>query len=158
MDDVAWLRDMLARELEVRPPRAATAEARALAGDCITLRREARLVAFAEIRRLGPATEISTVLVDPDHRGQGLGVTLIEKAMESIETPMVFSATKHPAMARTLERAGFTRVRWPGTRLMLHLIWNTLGRMFEMLWRLEFRRIWVQGRSIFGYTRYMTQR
>lgn len=158
MEDCVWLRSMLTSELEVRPPRSERKEKQALAGFCTTIYDNGRLVAFAEMRKVGSHVEISTVLVDPAHRGRGVGKSLIRTSVEQIEGSLVLCCTKNPAMAKVLKSLGFTAVGWPGISTAIGLTINTIGRLLSMLIRFEFKRIWIQGKGILAYERYVLEK
>jgi GNAT superfamily N-acetyltransferase len=158
MEDAAWLKTMLASELEVRPPRSLQSEGKALERWCSKIHIEGRLVAFAEMRKVGSHVEISTVLVDKNHRGMGVGGLLIEDALEHIPDGKVLCCTKNPAMAAVLQKQGFSPIGWPGTKTAVSLSVNTVRRLASMLFRLEFRRVWIQGKGILKYERYELRR
>ena len=86
MEDVDWLRSMLSMEQEVRPPGSKKSEAKFLDGNCVKLYDKDRIVAYAEMRKVGSHMEISTVLVDPEYRNKGYGKRLIEEAVKKLTT------------------------------------------------------------------------
>lgn len=155
MEDCVWLRSMLATELEVRPPRSERKEELALDGYCSKIYDNGQLIAFAEMRNVGSHVEISTVLVDPNHRSRGVGKNLIRTSIEKIERPQVLCCTKNPAMAQVLRSLGFTAIGWPGLSTAIGLTINTVRRLASMLIRFEFKRIWIQGKGILAYERYV---
>ena len=53
MEDVDWLRSMLSMEQEVRPPGSKKSEAKFLDGNCVKLYDKDRIVAYAEMRKVG---------------------------------------------------------------------------------------------------------
>ena len=154
MEDVRWLKAMLSSELEVRPPASDKKEAKYLTGNCVKIYRDGNLVAYAEMRTVGSHTEISTVLVDTRYRNQGIGKELIEKAIREIENNKILCCTKNPAMATVLQKMKFQSIGWPGFSTASILTFNTFARLFSMLIRLEFKRIWRQGKGIHRYERY----
>ena len=154
MEEVKWLKFMLSRELAVRPPMNDKKEAKLLAGNCVKLHRDGEIIGYAEIKKLGNHTEISTVLVDPSHRNRGVGKELISKVVESIGSGKILSFTKNPAMAKVLQDLNFKSIGWPGFWTATVLTFNTIARLFSMLIRFEFRRIWQQGKGIHKYERY----
>ena len=85
MEDVDWLRSMLSMEQEVRPPGSKKSETKFLNGNCVKLHDGKRIVAYAEMRKVGSHVEISTVLVDPEYRNKGYGKRLIEQAVKKID-------------------------------------------------------------------------
>ena len=151
MEDVDWLKSMLSKELEVRPPNSNKRERKYLAGNCVKLYNEDRIIAYAEMRKVGNHMEISTVLVDPDYRGKGHGQELIKQAVQVIAYPKILCATKNPAMAKVLHNLDFKIVKWPGFWTYFILSFNTLRRLISMLIRFEFKRIWQQGKGIHKY-------
>ncbi|DAC29417.1 MAG TPA: GNAT family N-acetyltransferase [Candidatus Poseidoniales archaeon] len=157
MDDVEWLLSTLSAELEVRPPTSRRREARYLAGNCVKLYHGERLIAYAEMRMVGRHMEISTVLVDAKYRGQGKGKELIKKALKSITCDKILCCTKNPAMAKVLHDLGFTVKKWPGFYTYTILSINTLRRLFSMLLRFEFKRIWQQGKGIHTYDMFVIE-
>ena len=154
MEEIEWLKDMLSRELEVRPPMNDKKEAKLLAGNCVTLYDGLSIIGYAEMRKVGGHTEISTVLVDPSQRNKGVGKKLILKAIKSIESGKILCCTKNPAMAKVLQNLDFKSIGWPGFWTATVLTFNTFARLFSMLIRFEFRRIWQQGKGIHKYERY----
>ncbi len=154
MEEVKWLKAMLRRELEVRPPMSDKKEAKLLAGNCVTLYRDGGIIGYAEMRKVGNHTEISTVLVDSSQRNKGVGKELILKAIESIESGKVLCCTKNPAMAKVLQNLEFKSIGWPGLSTAIVLTFNTFARLFAMLIRFEFSRILQQGKGIHKYERY----
>ena len=65
--------------------------------------------------------------------------------------------TKNPAMAKVLKDLGFTVKKWPGFYTYLILSINTIRRLFSMLIRFEFKRIWQQGKGIHKYDMYVIE-
>lgn len=157
MDDVEWLLSTLSSELEVRPPTSRRREAKYLAGNCVKLYHGKQLIAYAEMRMVGRHMEISTVLVDSNYRGQGKGKELIKKALESITCDKILCCTKNPAMAKVLHDLGFTVKKWPGFFTYTILSINTIRRLFSMLLRFEFKRIWQQGKGIHTYDMFVIE-
>ena len=157
MDDVEWLQSTLSAELEVRPPTSRRREDRYLAGNCVKLYHGEQLIAYAEMRMVGRHMEISTVLVDAKYRGQGKGKELISKALASITCDKILCCTKNPAMAKVLKDHGFTVKKWPGSYTYLILSINTMRRLFSMLLRFEFNRIWQQGKGIHTYDMFVIE-
>ena len=157
MDDVEWLQSTLSAEMEVRPPTSRRREARYLAGNCVKSYHGEQLIAYAEMRMVGRHMEISTVLVDANFRSKGKGKELIKKALESITCDKILCCTKNPAMAKVLKDLGFTVKQWPGFYTYLILSINTIRRLFSMLLRFEFKRIWQQGKGIHTYDMFVIE-
>jgi len=145
---------MLSSELEVRPPSSDKKEKKYLAGNCAKIYRDGNLIGYAEMRKVGTHTEISTVLVDKNFRSQGVGKELIEKAVKQIKNDKILCCTKNPAMAKVLQALKFKSIGWPGFWTATILTFNTFARLLSMLIRFEFKRIWRQGKGIHKYERY----
>ncbi len=151
MQDAQWLREMLSQELEVRPPRSLKSEQRFLSGNVAILRSDGFIIGYTDIRDYGKTAEITTFIIDPRFRGQGNAKKLILKAIDITPHKIILSCTKNPKMAATLEGCGFEITHWPGLKEYILLTINTIKRVFSMIFRLEFKRIWVQAK---GFTKY----
>ena len=151
MQDAQWLREMLSQELEVRPPHGLKREQRLLSGNVATLRNDGSLIGYTDIRDYGKAAEITTFIIDPKFRGKGNAKKLILKAIEITPHKIILSCTKNPKMAAALKSCGFEMTHWPGLKEYILLTINTIKRIFSMLFRLEFKRLWVQAK---GFTKY----
>ena len=151
MQDAQWLREMLSQELEVRPPRSLKAEQKYLSSNIITLRIDGSLIGYTDIRDYGKAAEITTFIIDPKFRGKGNAKKLVLKAIEITPHKIILSCTKNPKMAAVLESCGFEITHWPGLKEYILLTINTIKRVFSMIFRLEFKRLWVQAK---GFTKY----
>ena len=151
MQDAQWLREMLSQELEVRPPRSLKSEQRFLSGNVAILRSDGFIIGYTDIRDYGKTAEITTFIIDPRFRGQGNAKKLILKAIDITPHKIILSCTKNPKMAATLEGCGFEITHWPGLKEYILLTNNTIKRVFSMLFRLEFKRLWVQAK---GFTKY----
>jgi len=69
----------------------------------------------------GPAGEIYDVVVDPDHRRQGIGMALLEAMVEAlgalgVPRAVLFTAEKNHAAQAMFDRAGFRRTMIEMTR------------------------------------------
>jgi GNAT superfamily N-acetyltransferase len=151
MQDAQWLREMLSLELEVRPPRSLKVEQRFLSSNVVTLRNNGSLIGYTGIRNYGKAAEITTFIIDPKFRGKGNAKKLILKAIEITPHKIILSCTRNPKMAAALQGCGFEITHWPGLKEYILLTINTIKRIFSMLFRLEFKRLWVQAK---GFTKY----
>ena len=154
MEDVDWLRSVLSIEREVRPPGSKKSEIKVLNGNCVKLYDNDRIVAYAEMRMVGSHMEISTVLVDPEYRNKGYGKRLVKEAFKKINHDKILCCTKNPAMAKVLQSLDFKITKWPGFWTNFILLINTIKRLFTMLIRLDFKRIWQQGKGILRYNQF----
>ena len=98
--------------------------------------------------------EISTVLVDPEYRNQGYGKKLMQQAVEKIEHNKIMCCTKNPAMAKLLHELDFKITKWPGLWTNFVLTIYTFRRLISMIIRLDFKRIWLQGKNILNYDQF----
>lgn len=158
MQDAMWLRKMLTQELEVRPPRSIKAEQKLLAGNVVLLRSEGNLIGYTDLRDYGRSIEITTFIIDPQYRGQGNAKKLLTKSLEKYPHKIYLSCTKNPKMAAALEDCGFEITHWPGLIEYTLLTINTIKRVFSMLFRLEFKRLWVQAMGFMKYKIYKLKR
>ena len=154
MEDVDWLRSMLSMEQEVRPPGSKKSEAKVLNDNCVKLYDNDRIVAYAEMRKVGSHVEISTVLVDHEYRNKGYGKRLIKEAFKKIDHDKILCCTRNPAMAKVLHSLDFKITKWPGFWTNFILLTNTIKRLFSMLIRLDFKRIWLQVKGIHRYNQF----
>ena len=158
MEDAVWLREMLSQELEVRPPRSLKAEQKFLAGNIATLRQDGQIIGYTDIRNYGKTAEITTFIIDPKYRGKGNAKKLVLRAIEMSPQKIILSCTKNPKMANVLEDCGFEITHWPGLKEYILLTINTIKRIFSMLFRLEFKRLWIQAKGFMKYKIYKLQR
>ena len=158
MEDVDWLRSMLSNEREVRPPRSKKSEQRFLERNCVKLYDNDRIVAYAEMHRVGSHVEISTVLVDHEYRNKGFGKRLVKQMMGEINHHKILCCTKNPAMAKVLHSLGFKKTKWPGIWTNFILCINIIRRFISMLIRFDFARIWQQGKGIHRYSLFEIKR
>ncbi len=158
MKDVDWLKSMLSLEREVRPPSSTKREQKYLDGNCVKLYHDGKIVAYAEIRKVGSHMEISTVLVDPEYRNKGIGNRLVKQVMGEINHNKILCCTKNPAMAKVLDSLGFKPTKWPGIWTNFVLSINIIRRFISMLIRFDFTRIWQQGKGIHRYSLFEIKR
>ena len=158
MEDAVWLRQMLSQELEVRPPRSLKAEQKFLDRNVATLRTDGKIIGYTYIRNYGKTAEITTFIIDPKFRGKGNAKKLVLRAIEMSPQKTILSCTKNPKMANVLEDCGFEITHWPGLKEYILLTIHTIKRIFSMLFRLEFKRLWIQAKGFMKYKIYKLQR
>ncbi len=140
MSTEAWLAEVLSEELDVRPPKSNhEREAKHLSRTPhVTLYGERRPAGHCELRRIGAALELATVIVDKEKRGIGLSHELVRIAIEragqdpiisgqtmgSFTPPLVFCFTKSAALATTLTKAGF-RIQPARRRASRLFLWKS---------------------------------
>ena len=159
-----WLDAQLRTELDLRPSRGVSKETRlGPKTPRIILLEEGEFAGYAELRRVGGAIELATVVVEPQLRGKGIAHQIVQQAWERwrqdpvlhgtplggqvdlvkatrddtgpevVRSPLI-SFTRDPAMAAALVGGGFTMM--PRTRRASRL-W---------LWRSDFAALplWTQ--------------
>ena len=140
MDELSledWLQQVLAEEIDVRPPKRSPELERKYIEKCakVVLYGEKRPAAYCELRRCGGQLELCSVIVDEDKRGIGLSHELVRLALaraagdpivsgqplDEHKPPLVFAFTRSAALARSLTKAGFEirPARRRGSRLFL---------------------------------------
>ena len=158
MEDAEWLREMLSHELEVRPPRSLKAERKFLGGNIATLRQDGQIIGYTDLRDYGKTAEITTFIIDPKFRGKGNAKKLVLKAIEICPQKIILSCTKNPKMAKVLEDCGFEITHWPGLKEYILLTLNTFKRIFSMIFRFEFKRLWIQAKGFMKYKIYKLEK
>ncbi len=158
MEDAVWLREMLSLEMEVRPPRNLKAEQKFLDGNVATLRHDGRIIGYTDLRDYGKTAEITTFIIDPKYRGMGNASKLVLKAIESCPQQIILCCTKNPKMAKVLENCGFEITHWPGLKEYFLLTINTIKRIFSMIFRFEFKRLWIQAKGFMKYKIYKLEK
>ena len=152
MEEVDWLKLMLTTELELRPPSTTRSEQKTLRGNTVKLYDDDdKIIAYAEMRKVGSHVEISTVLVDPKYRGKGYGRQLIKQALQQMDGEKILCITKNPSMAKVLQNLDFSISKWLGFHTFFAICYNTIKRFFSMLVRLDVKRIWYQAKGIHRY-------
>ena len=66
----------------------------------------------------------------------------------------IMCCTKNPAMAKLLHDLDFKITKWPGFWTNFVLTINTFRRLISMIIRLDFKRIWLQGKNILNYDQF----
>lgn len=142
--DVRWLVQRLREEGDLRPPyrlkreRKWVAEATALRDD------EGRILAYTERRKHLFATEITTVVVDPAHRGKGLSHDLIRAAVSANQDRPLILFTRSEALERAITRLGFVQRRPPNPLTLLSVGVRALLRCLRMISIGDLRKCWTQ--------------
>lgn len=152
--DEEWLKSMVSAELDLLYP-AKKADNQFIYG------KDGKPVAFSSLsRRFGKYggrsegiigfSELTTVAVDPTVRGTGLSRGIIARC-----TGPTLVYTRHPALAKTLLKNGFTQIRWAGLTLSLSVFINRCRKGLWMVFTLQFRRIFHMIRHIATYKLYI---
>jgi GNAT superfamily N-acetyltransferase len=149
MEDREWLKSMFRKELDLRPPSLAN-----IGDNSIFIRDDSGIpIAHATLSRRGGSFEINSVVVDPQHRGQGLSRELLELADQS--SRRLFAYTRDPRMKSALLRAGYTPARSPGFRPSLNLMVTRPAIFLWMILTLDVKRLVYMSRHMFAYKLYV---
>ena len=98
--DVRWLLQRLHEEEDLRPPYRRQRERRWVADATVLRDGDGGITAYTELRKHLFAVELTTVVVDPLHRGKGLSHALVEAAVRA--PPLAHSSCSR---STALERA-----------------------------------------------------
>jgi GNAT superfamily N-acetyltransferase len=149
MEDREWLKSMFRKELDLRPPTLAR-----IGENSIFIRDDSgQPIAHATLSRRGGGIEINSVVVDPQHRGQGLSKELLRLAGQSKRR--LFAYTKDPRMKSTLLQAGYSPARSPGFRPSLNLMVTRPAIFLWMILTLDVKRVVHITRHMFAYKLYI---
>ncbi|DAC35353.1 MAG TPA: GNAT family N-acetyltransferase [Candidatus Poseidoniaceae archaeon] len=142
--DVRWLVQRLREEGDLRPPyrlkreRRWVEEATALRDD------EGNILAYTELRQHLFAAEVTTVVVDPEHRGKGLSHDLIRAAITATPARPLILFTRSKALETAVARLGFVQRRPPNPLTLLSVGLRALLRCVRMLTVGDVRKFWTQ--------------
>ena len=137
MGDREWLANQLANELDLiscKPKHS------------IFIYRDKKPIAHYSIVGRGGIKELTTVLVDPEFRGQGISYQILEKC-----TSKTCVFTKNPALINSLEKSGFKSAWWPGFVPFVIMMFDRAWRLTKMIFTLNLRRCLHQCRHFFSY-------
>jgi len=149
MEDREWLKSMFRKELDLRPPSLAN-----IGDNSIFIRDDSGIpIAHATLSRRGGSIEINSIVVDPQHRGQGLSRELLKLADQS--SHRLFAYTRDPRMKSALLRAGYTPAHSPGFRPSLNLMMTRPAIFLWMILTLDVKRLAHMSRHLFAYKLYV---
>ena len=142
--DAQWLVQRLREEEDLRPAYRMKQE-RQWASEATVLRdHEGSIMAYTELRMHLFAVELTTVVVDPTHRGKGLCHALMEAAVQSTDARPLILFTRAPALETAVARLGFEQRRPPNPLTLLSVGLRALSRCFRMAMGGELRKMWTQ--------------
>lgn len=136
-----WLKEQIRRELDLIPGSMKNSQ---------FIYEDGKPIAHYSLTGRGGIKELTTVVVDPAHRGKGLSHQIIEVCSEKT---CVF--TRHPALISALEKAGFKEAWWPGFIPFWVMMFERMWRVLKMLITLDFKRCLHQCRHLFSYRMYI---
>ena len=126
--DAQWLVQRLREEEDLRPAYRMKRE-RQWASEATVLRdHEGSIMAYTELRMHLFAVELTTVVVDPTHRGKGLCHALMEAAVQSTDARPLILFTRAPALEKAVARLGFEQRRPPNPLTLLSVGLRALSR------------------------------
>ena len=137
MEEREWLAKQLANELDLISCSEKNSR---------FIYRDEKPIAHYSIVGRGGIKELTTVLVDPEFRGQGLSYEILEHCTEKT---CVF--TKNPALVKALEKSGFKSAWWPGFIPFIIMMFDRAWRLIKMILSLNLRRCLHQCRHLFSY-------
>lgn len=139
-----WLKSMISTELDLLYPSKK-------ADNQFIFDHNGWAVAFSSLSsRSGGFSELTTVVVDPKERGKGISQKIVERCRGPT---LVY--TRHPALAKTLLRNGFSKKSWAGLSLSISVGLNRVGKFAYMLRTLQFRRMFHMATHLFAYKLYI---
>ena len=142
--DAQWLVQRLREEDDLRPAYRMKRERRWASEATVLRDHEGGITAYTELRKHLFAVELTTVVVDPTHRGKGLSHDLMEAAVQSTEARPLILFTRAPALEMAVARLGFEQRRPPNPLTLLSVGVRALSRCFRMAMGGELRKMWTQ--------------
>ena len=149
MDNIIWLREMLRRELDLRPPSLAKFNEKSV----IIYDNENIPIGHAIRTNRWNGYEINSLVVDPAHRGKGISHKLLDKCGNE----RLFAYTRNVRLQSALEKAGFERSTTPGFLGSMNVLISRLGMFSWMVFTFEFRRVLHQLKHIRDYKLYVRE-
>jgi GNAT superfamily N-acetyltransferase len=142
--DAQWLVQRLREEDDLRPAYRMKRERRWASEATVLRDHEGGITAYTELRKHLFAVELTTVVVDPTHRGKGLSHALMEAAVQSTDARPLILFTRAPALETAVARLGFEQRRPPNPLTLLSVGLRALSRCFRMAMGGELRKMWTQ--------------
>ena len=105
--DARWLLQRLREEEDLRPPYRLQREQRWVMEATVLRDEDGSPTAYTELRKHLFAVELTTVVVDPHHRGKGLSHALVEAAVQSTTARPLILFTRSAALERAVAESRF---------------------------------------------------
>ena len=156
--DLKWVDDLIRSELDVRPIYSKRRSQKAFDKAVVIRTDEGNPIAYAELVNHLEGVEITTVLVDKSHRGQGFGKKLINEAISKIDNDLIFLHTKSPALVSIIGRIGFKKKSIPSFISGISILLRLPRRSLTMIFRGDFKRLWLQTITLGKYDCYVLER
>lgn len=158
-DDLDWLSTQISQELDIRPKYSKKTEKKLLENATIIRNEKSEIIAYAELVNHLKGVEIGTVLVDPNHRGEGYGYNLLQLVLEKTDSNLVFLYTKSPALKAICTKLGFKRKGIPSVLSGISILLMKMPKRFlTTVFRADFKRLWVQTITLRQYHCYVLKR
>lgn len=142
--DARWLLQRLREEEDLRPPYRLQRELRWVTQATVLRDEHGSLTAYTELRKHLFAVELTTVVVDPHHRGQGLSHTLVNAAVQSTAARPLILFTRSAALETAVARVGFVQRRIWNPLTLSSVGARALMRCGRMLMLGDVRKLWAQ--------------
>lgn len=142
--DARWLLQRLREEEDLRPPYRFQRELRWVTQATVLRDEDGSLTAYTELRKHLFAVEVTTVVVDPHHRGKGLSHTLVSAAVQSTAARPLILFTRSAALETAVARAGFVQRRIWNPLTLSSVGVRALMRCGRMLMLGDVRKLWAQ--------------
>ena len=156
--DMKWVDDLIRSELDVRPIYSKRRSLKAYDKAVVIRSDEGNPIAYAELVNHLKGVEITTVLVDQSHRGKGYGKKLINEVISKIENDLIFLHTKSPALVSIIQKIGFKKKSIPSFISGISILLRLPRRSLTMIFRGDFRRLWLQTITLAKYDCYVLER
>lgn len=158
-NDLDWVSTQISQELDIRPRYSKKTEKKLLKNAIIIRNEKSEIIAYAETVNHLKGVEIGTVLVDPNHRGEGYGYNLIQSVLANIDSELVFLYTKSPALKTICTKLGFRRKGIPSLLSGISILVMKMPKRFlATVFKADFKRLWIQTITLRQYHCYVLKR
>lgn len=157
LTDLSWVDDLIRSELDVRPIYSQRRSLKAFEKAALIRSDEGKPLAYAEVVNHLKGVEITTVLVDRRHRGQGYGKVLMKEVISKIDNDLIFLHTKSPALVSIIQKIGFKKKSIPSFISGISILLRLPRRSLTMIFRGDFKRLWLQTKTLSKYDCYVLE-
>ena len=149
--DVRWLLQRLREEEDLRPRYRRGREQRWVAQATVLRDDDGGIMAYTEVRKHLCAVELTTVVIDPLHRGKGLSHALVDAAVQRTTARPLILFTRAPALETAAARAGFMQRRIWNPLTLLSVGVRAVMRLGRMLMLGDVRKVWAQAAHVAAF-------
>jgi len=149
--DARWLLQRLREEEDLRPPYRFKRELRWVTQATVLRDENGSPTAYTELRKHLSAVEVTTVVVDPNHRGKGLSHALVNAAVQSTTARPLILFTRSAALETAVARAGFVQRRIWNPLTLSSVGVRALMRCGRMLMLGDVRKLWAQAAHVAAF-------